>query len=88
MMIGQEHVQINSRIPDGFNIDHFNECFILMDIMDMHIMYIHCQRPKALLKLGSLSSQSDHENNKNDNMENSDFNDKLHVFSLSPRISL
>ena len=61
MMIGQEHVQINSRIPDGFNIDHFNECFILMHIMDMHIMYIHCQRPKALLKLGSLSSQSDPE---------------------------
>ena len=56
MMIGQEHVQINSRIPDGFNIDHFNDCFILM-----HIMYIHCQRPKALLKLGSLSSQSYHE---------------------------
>ena len=61
MMIGQEHVQLNSRIPAGFNIDHFTECFILMHIMDMHIMYIHCQRPKALLKLGSLSSQSDHE---------------------------
>ena len=55
-MVGQEHVQINSQ-PWWFWEWPFKLCFIFIRIT----MVIHCQMPKALLKLGPLSSQSCHE---------------------------